>query len=179
MKNKAVGTVFGLGGGAKKICANFFYITLTYKMDTILFISISVISKINRAISLFYPYLYTLIYVLLFFNSSFFWLAKYWGGGVAIAPPAPPPCSYGHEKYSNLTDAGALLSDSITGVETIDESMRKHVKPRSHLAEYFSDCSAAANNRKPIEMMKMQCVTIFPNIYECFPDYMKIHHDRF
>ena len=81
---------FGIGG-AKKI------ITLTYKKDTILFISISVISKINGAISLFYPYLYTLIYVLLFLNSSFFWLAKYWGGGQL--PPPLPPCSYGHGTY--------------------------------------------------------------------------------
>ena len=32
---------FGIGGGA------IFYITLTYKKDTILFISISVISKIH------------------------------------------------------------------------------------------------------------------------------------
>ena len=83
--HKAVGTVLGLG--AKKF---FFDITLTYKKDTILFISISVISTIHRAISLFYPYLYTLIYVSLFLNSSFFWLAKYWGGN------CPPPCSYGH-----------------------------------------------------------------------------------
>ena len=85
---------FWIGGGQKKIARRsretFFYITLTYKKDTILFISISVISKINRAISLFYPYLYTLIYVLLFLNSSFFWLAKYWGGGGQL-PPCPPP----------------------------------------------------------------------------------------
>ena len=37
---KAVGTVLGWGGGI-------FYITLTYKKDTILFISIYVISKIH------------------------------------------------------------------------------------------------------------------------------------
>ena len=36
---------------------------------------------------------------------------------------------------------------------------------------------AIANNLKPIGMMKMLCVTIFPNIYECVSDYMKIHHD--
>ena len=59
------------------------------------------------------------------------------------------------------------------------------LKPRSHLAEYFFRLftikikSAIANNRKPIEIMKMQCVTIFPNIYECFSDYMKIQLDRF
>ena len=35
--------------------------------------------------------------------------------------------------------------------------------------------SAIANNRLPIGMMKMQRVTIYPNIY----DYMKIHHVRF
>ena len=39
--------------------------------------------------------------------------------------------------------------------------------------------SAITNDMKPIGMMKMQCVTIFPNIYECVSDYMKIHHDRF
>ena len=55
---KAVGTVLGGGGGGgggggarkKTFCAAKplnFYITLTYKKDTILFISISVISKIH------------------------------------------------------------------------------------------------------------------------------------
>ena len=39
--------------------------------------------------------------------------------------------------------------------------------------------SAITNDMKPIGMMKIQCVTIFPNIYECVSDYMKIHHDRF
>ena len=39
--------------------------------------------------------------------------------------------------------------------------------------------SIIANNLKSIGMMKMQCVTIYPNIYECVFDYMKIHHDRF
>ena len=76
---KAVGTVLGLGGG------QFFYITLTYKKDTILFISISVIYKIHWAISLFEPYLYTLIYFL---------VGKILGGGGQLPPP---PCSYGHE----------------------------------------------------------------------------------
>ena len=59
---------FGIkGGGQKKCCrANFFYITLTYKRDIIFFISISVI---HWAISLFYPYLYTLIYISLFLKS--------------------------------------------------------------------------------------------------------------
>ena len=32
---------------------------------------------------------------------------------------------------------------------------------------------------KPIRMMKMQCVTIYPNSYEYVSDYMKIHNDRF
>ena len=36
--------------------------------------------------------------------------------------------------------------------------------------------SAIANNLKPIEMMKMQCETIYPNSYERVSDYMKIHH---
>ena len=40
--SKAVGRVLGWGCGA-----NFFYITLAYKKDTILYISISVISKIH------------------------------------------------------------------------------------------------------------------------------------
>ena len=42
---KAVGTILGWGGG-QAFCA-IFYITLTYIKDTILFISISVISKIH------------------------------------------------------------------------------------------------------------------------------------
>ena len=51
------------------------------------------------------------------------------------------------------------------------------IKPRSHLAEYLFRLftieinSAIANNLKPIGMMKMQCVTIYPNIYECVSDY--------
>ena len=59
------------------------------------------------------------------------------------------------------------------------------LKPRSHLAEYFFRSftteinPAIANNMKPIGMMKMQWVTINPNIYECASDFMKIHHDRF
>ena len=32
--------------------------------------------------------------------------------------------------------------------------------------------SAIANNLKTNGMMKMQCVTIYPNIYECVSDYM-------
>ena len=32
---------------------------------------------------------------------------------------------------------------------------------------------------KPIGMMKMQYVTVYPNIYECASDYKKIHKDRF
>ena len=91
LMNKAVGTVLGLRGQK-----NFFYVTLTYKKDTILFISITVISKIHRAISLFYPYLYTLIYMSLFLNSSFFGLVKYWGGGQL--PPPSAPCSYVHDE---------------------------------------------------------------------------------
>ena len=46
----------------------------------------------------------------------------------------------------------------------------------SHLFEYFYRLftieinSAIANNLKPLGMMKMQCVTIYPNIYECVSD---------
>ena len=36
-----------------------------------------------------------------------------------------------------------------------------------------------ANNLKPIGMMKMECVTIYPNIYGCVSDYMKIHSRPF
>ena len=63
------------------------------------------ISKINRAISLFYPYLYTLIYVLQFLNSTFFGWQNI-GGAIAPPPCPPPPCSYGHgtrsAEHSNL-----------------------------------------------------------------------------
>ena len=65
------------------------------------------------------------------------------------------------------------------------EKAHLNVKPRSHLAEDFFRLftidinSAIANNLKPIAMMKMQCVTVYPNICECVLDYMKIHHDRF
>ena len=57
-----------MGGG------QFFYITLTYKKDTILFISISVISLSYQSfLSLFiYTYLYVTIFKLLIFG-----LAKY------------------------------------------------------------------------------------------------------
>ena len=59
------------------------------------------------------------------------------------------------------------------------------LKPRSLLAEYLFRLftieinSAIANNLKPIGLMKMQCVTIYPSIYEWVSVYMKIHHDRF
>ena len=43
---------FGIGG-AKKILQNFFLITLFFQKDTILFISISVISNIHWAINIF------------------------------------------------------------------------------------------------------------------------------
>ena len=58
-------------------------------------------------------------------------------------------------------------------------------KPQSHLAIYFfwlfkiEINAAIANNLKPIWLMKMQCETVYPNIYECVSDYMKIHHDHF
>ena len=88
--SKAVGTflVFG-GGGAKKFLRQlFFCITLTYKKDTIFCICICVISKIHWAMSLFWPYSYTLIYMSLFLITYFFGgVGKYWG---AIAPPPVP-----------------------------------------------------------------------------------------
>ena len=65
-------------------------------------------------------------------------------------------------------------------------------KPRSHFAEYIFRLftieinstiieinSAIANNLKPIGMMKMHCVTIYPNSYECVSGCMKIHHGGF
>ena len=52
------------------------------------------------------------------------------------------------------------------------------LKPRSHLAEYFFRLFTTEIN-PAIGMMKMQWVTINPNIYECASDFMKIHHDRF
>ena len=39
--------------------------------------------------------------------------------------------------------------------------------------------SADAINLKLIGIMKMQYVTIYPNIYECVSDYIKIYQDRF
>ena len=66
---------------------------------------------------------------------------------------------------------------------SITHSMR--VKYRSNLAEYFLQLftieinSAIANNLKPIGMMKMLCVIIYENIYECVSDYMKHQHDHF
>ena len=59
------------------------------------------------------------------------------------------------------------------------------VKPRSHIVVYIFPLftiqinSAIVNNLKPIVMMKIQCVTIYPNIYECVSENIKIHHDRF
>ena len=59
------------------------------------------------------------------------------------------------------------------------------LKPRSHLTEYFFpivDDIDKFSNREQSDTNrndKMQCVTIYPNIYECVSDYMKIHHDRF
>ena len=46
--DKAVGTLLGWGWGKKFCAANIFVcVTLTYKKDTILYMSIFVISKIN------------------------------------------------------------------------------------------------------------------------------------
>ena len=50
------------------------------------------------------------------------------------------------------------------------------LKLRSHLAQYVFQLftielnSTIANDLKPIGMMKMQYVTIYPNIYECASD---------
>ena len=77
---------FGIGGGGAK----YFYITLTYKRDTILFISISVISKINLSYQSIlalstYTYLYVTIFKLLIFLV-----------GKILVAGGNPPCSYGH-----------------------------------------------------------------------------------
>ena len=57
------------------------------------------------------------------------------------------------------------------------------VKLRSHSVEYFftivHDIDKFSNrkNLKPIGMMKMH-TTVYPNIFECVSDHMKIHLDR-
>ena len=63
----------------------FFLITLIFQKDTILYISVSVISNIRWAMSILMPYCYTLIYML-FLYSWIFWVGKILG------------CSYGHVK---------------------------------------------------------------------------------
>ena len=65
------------------------------------------------------------------------------------------------------------------------EGKRFTSKPRFHLADYFLGLftiqvnSAIANNLKPMGMIKMQLVIIYPNIYACVSDDVKTHHDRF
>ena len=49
---------FGIGGAKKNLRKFFFYITLTYKKDTNLFINISVISKIYQSILSLFIYTY-------------------------------------------------------------------------------------------------------------------------
>ena len=62
-----------------------------------------------------------------------------------------------HVVLKGVISQGALLQ------------IRLRLKHRSHLAKYFVRLltieinSAIANNLKPIRMMKMQCVTIYPN----------------
>ena len=85
---------FGIegGGGAKKkfARANFLYITLTYKRDTVFFISISVISKFTE-LSVYF----ILIYIHLFISHYFQTLNCFgWqniGGGGNCPPAVPPP----------------------------------------------------------------------------------------
>ena len=66
------------------------YVIVIFQNNTILYISISVISNIHRAMNLYYPYCYTLIYMLLFLNSLILRDDKILGAN------CPPPCSYGH-----------------------------------------------------------------------------------
>ena len=93
-------------------------------------------------------------------------------------------------KFNNRTDKREYVNLGHQYQTSIAEDLKSLLgplclKPRSHLAEYFFRLctieinSAIANNLKLIGMMKMQCVTLYPNIYECVSNYMKIHHDRF
>ena len=51
------------------------------------------------------------------------------------------------------------------------DEYERGLKPRSHLAENnfrlstIDINSAIANNLKPIGMMEMQCVTMYPNVF--------------
>ena len=76
---------FGIGG-AKKI---FFYITLTYKRDTVFFISISVISKFTD-LSVYFILTYIQLFISHYFQTlnCFDWQNI---GGGGNCPPAPPP----------------------------------------------------------------------------------------
>ena len=73
-----------------------------------------------------------------------------------------------------ICETGDLISKNSYII--IAESTALGLKPRAHLSEYFFRLfkieihSAISNNLKPIGMMKMQCVTIYPNIYECISE---------
>ena len=62
-----------------------------------------------------------------------------------------------------------------------------YIKSRSHMVDYcfrlftveINNYLSNARNLKPIGMIKMQGVTIYPNIYEYVSDDMKIHYDCF
>ena len=93
--------------------------------------------------------------------------------------------------YNDVISKSSLCPSNLNAAVTrshvyqsrLHRRMRKQSRP--HLPEYFSRLftikmnSAIANNLKPIEMMKIQFLTIYPNVYECVSDYMKIHHGRF
>ena len=94
---KAVGTVLGLGGGggAKNFLRGFatqifFYITLTYKRDTVFFISISVISKFTE-LSVYFILIHIHLFISHYFQTLNFFGWQNIGGGGNLPPPPPAP----------------------------------------------------------------------------------------
>ena len=78
------------GGGVRQSPAKCLGITLTFQKDTISYISVSVISNIHGAMSLFSLILYTGLYVVIF--KSFL----SWQNIGGVPPPPPPPLPLVH-----------------------------------------------------------------------------------
>ena len=82
-----------------------------------------------------------MIYISLFFNSKFFWFAKYWGGG-----NSPPPFSYGHAKsyctrpFVSVVFCWDYSSETIglCTVERQDVLWNGPVRPSVHLSVHPS-----------------------------------------
>ena len=93
---------FGMGGGKKNFArlrhANFFYITLTYKRDTVFFISISVISKFTE-LSVYFILIHIYLFISHYFQTLNFFGWQNIGRAIAPPPPLTPlflrPCSSG------------------------------------------------------------------------------------